>query len=97
MHPEVSFRQWNDGTAIMLPKKSRSGQAVRQRLICTRFGPDAFRNIRGQYLVRNVGHDDIADAFAALWTADRKLRGQAICIPQNPPTDEFGLRMEMWY
>jgi predicted RNase H-like nuclease len=43
-----------------------------------------------------VGDDDIADGFAALWTAERKYRGQAIVIPANPPVDEFGIRMEIW-
>jgi len=48
------------------------------------------------YAVGQVGHDDIADAFAALWTAERKLLGQAIPIPANPPVDQLGLRMEIW-
>jgi len=39
--------------------------------------------------------DDIVDAFAALWTAERIHRGEAMSIPPIPPLDSHGLRMEM--
>jgi predicted RNase H-like nuclease len=39
--------------------------------------------------------DDIVDAFVALWTAERIGCGAAISIPERPPLDSYGLRMEM--
>ena len=41
------------------------------------------------------GEDDILDAFAALWTAERIKNGTSQTIPAEPPTDSYGLRMEM--
>lgn len=43
---------------------------------------------RGQYK-----NDDLLDAFAALWTAERIYQGKATELPDNPPTDAFGLKM----
>ena len=39
--------------------------------------------------------DDILDAFAALWTAERIALGISQTIPAVPPKDSFGLRMEI--
>jgi predicted RNase H-like nuclease len=40
--------------------------------------------------------DDILDAFAALRTADRIVRGAAVSFPANPvPIDSAGLPMSM--
>jgi predicted RNase H-like nuclease len=44
-----------------------------------------------------VARDDIIDALAALWTAERIARGEARMLPPQPPVDEMGLRMEMVY
>ena len=40
-------------------------------------------------------HDDLLDAFATLWTAQRLLTGDAMIIPAHPPRDARGLRMEI--
>lgn len=39
--------------------------------------------------------DDIVDAFVALWTAERVARGDAQTLPETPPKDRYGLRMEI--
>ena len=44
-----------------------------------------------------VADDDINDAFASLWTAERILNGSAKVIPDHPCRDPFGLRMEICY
>ena len=93
VHPEVTFRELNGGVSISQRKKSSQGRAARVALI----GAGAFTAVRSRYLVKQVGHDDIADAFAALWTAERKLNGQAVSIPATPQIDSTGLRMEIWY
>lgn len=40
--------------------------------------------------------NDILDAAACAWTARRRALGQAFCLPEQPPIDARGLRMEMW-
>ena len=45
---------------------------------------------RGKY-----GNDDLLDAFAALWSAERVAAGKALLLPATPPIDSCGLRMEM--
>ena len=40
--------------------------------------------------------DDILDAFALCWTARRLAAGDAIRLPELPPHDARGLRMEIW-
>jgi predicted RNase H-like nuclease len=44
-----------------------------------------------------VADDDIYDAFAALWTAERIHAGTAEVIPDVPEIDSFGLEMRMWF
>ncbi|MFL5635521.1 MAG: DUF429 domain-containing protein, partial [Gemmatimonadaceae bacterium] len=44
----------------------------------------------------DAADDDILDAFAALWTAERVARGAAITLPHaDPPMDSVGLPMRM--
>ncbi len=42
-----------------------------------------------------VAVDDILDAFIALWTAKRIFNNSANTIPENPPSDRYGLHMEI--
>ena len=44
----------------------------------------------------SVAADDILDAHAACWTAERILKGEAVQIPPTPEIDAKGLQMEMW-
>jgi predicted RNase H-like nuclease len=94
VHPEVSFAAWAGG-AMLPPKKSRNGRAERRKLIASYFGPDAYDQVRDRFLVKHVAHDDIADAFAVLWTAERVARAAARTLPAAPPRDSHGLRMEI--
>jgi len=45
---------------------------------------------RGRYAA-----DDLLDAFAALWTAERVAAGREIVFPADPPVDACGLPMEI--
>jgi predicted RNase H-like nuclease len=96
VHPEVSFSAWA-GAPIIAGKRTKAGAAERRRLIDRHFGLAAFDTIRGRYLKGQVADDDIADAFAALWTAERIATGEARAIPETPPTDGAGLPMRMVY
>jgi predicted RNase H-like nuclease len=42
-----------------------------------------------------VGRDDVLDAMAVCWTAERVLRKKEIRVPGEPVRDSRGLRMEI--
>jgi predicted RNase H-like nuclease len=96
-HPEVTFAEWN-GTPIPLRKKSPEGRAARQALIAAAYGDAAFDRLWRQ--LREAGHsvpaDDLADAFAGLWTAERLLGGSAVSLPDPPQVDACGIRMAIF-
>jgi predicted RNase H-like nuclease len=97
IHPEVCFWAWNNKRAMSYNKKSSGGRAERHELVVKHFGIEAVEETRAKYLVKCVSHDDIYDAFAALWTAGRILEDKAGVIPDPSPCDVMGLHMEMWY
>ncbi|MEA2463634.1 MAG: hypothetical protein QOJ98_1381 [Acidobacteriota bacterium] len=96
VHPEVSFAAWK-GAPIVEPKKKRPGFSVRHDLVSRHFGSGAYAAVRPLYLRKNVANDDILDAFAALWTAERIVLGDAKSLPADPPIDSAGLPMRMLY
>lgn len=97
VHPELSFWAWNGWKPMSMAKKKSEGKAQRRRLIDAYFGNEIFQSIRSGNCKKDVADDDINDALAALWTAERILEGKAQRIPEMPPSDSCGLRMEMWY
>jgi predicted RNase H-like nuclease len=94
VHPEVCFCAWNNNVAMVHRKKSSDGRAEREVLVEPRYGKEyqAARSSlpRGQY-----SNNDLLDAFAALWTAERVAAESATVLPANPPLDSHGLRMEI--
>lgn len=96
VHPEVSFTAWKKGP-MLFPKRHRQGHKDRRDLIAGYFGPDAFDSVRAQLRGEKVAADDIADAFAALWSANRILMGAAARFPESPQFDSLGLPMQIWY
>jgi predicted RNase H-like nuclease len=97
VHPELSFRAWNDLEPIVAPKKKRVGAEMRLRLVTEHFGERAFDTVRLRYTRKDVADDDILDAFAALWTAERIWNEEAEVVPVDPPQDSRGLPMRMVY
>ena len=61
------------------------------------FGPNIFDLVRQQFSGSHVSNDDINDALAALWTAERLFIGKAKVIPDMIEFDSLGLRMGIWY
>jgi predicted RNase H-like nuclease len=92
VHPEVSFTLMNQGVPMPHPKKSAEGREERRLLLRAHFGEAVDRALADRRRLRCAA-DDILDAFAALWTADRIRRGEVVTLPPEPPVDEFGLRM----
>jgi predicted RNase H-like nuclease len=95
VHPEVSFHAWNESEPIVAAKKSKQGAETRLRLVANHFGERAFDTVRARYPRKDVADDDILDAFAALWTAERIHNGEAGVLPSDPPIDSAGLPMRM--
>lgn len=94
VHPEVCFYFMAGGRPMRHSKKRRAGREERRRLLTRHFDREVDR-VLGGVPRSGCGSDDVLDAFAALWTAIRIVRGQAVTVPENPGVDRFGLPMEM--
>lgn len=93
VHPESSFAEWNGGLPVAAGKKTREGRAHRARLVDARW-PGLREAFLALTLRREVAEDDVLDAFAALWSAERHARGAALCLPSGlAPRDARGLSM----
>ena len=93
-HPEVCFFFLNDQRPMTSPKRTADGRAQRIGALRSWCGDRIDHALQDR---RKLGckPDDIVDAFAALWTAERIIHGTEVSIPPDPPTDAYGLRMEM--
>ena len=94
VHPEVSFYFLADKHPQQHSKKSKIGREERCALLEPMFGQ------RLRAALKELGkpacaEDDVLDAFAALWTAERIASGVSQTIPSAPPRDTFGLLMEI--
>jgi predicted RNase H-like nuclease len=87
----------NQGEPIIESKKSHQGMNIRLDLIKGYFGERVMRSIRQKHPSSLVADDDIYDAFAALWTAERIHLGIAKSVPEHPEIDSCELPMAMWY
>jgi predicted RNase H-like nuclease len=85
-HPECSFLTLNEG-APLPSKKTEAGRAMRRRLVALHFG-DVPPTPSGAAV------DDVLDAFAALWTAERWRAGNAIVLGDGS-RDDRGLVMRI--
>ena len=94
IHPEVCFYFWNGRRPMAHAKRTPEGLAERRALIESEFGP--VLNELWRSVPRGVAAmDDLADAFAALWTANRIASGSALTVPAAPPCDRFGFPMQI--
>ena len=98
IHPEVSFACWQ-GAPTLEAKREVRGQEQRRALIARHFGAEAFASVVAQLGAgaANATADDIADAFAALWSAERLHAGTGQRLPHDAAFDSFYLPMHIWY
>jgi predicted RNase H-like nuclease len=96
IHPEVCFAAWQ-GRPMLYAKRDPRGHDERRALIAAFFGGAAFESVEAQLCGQKVALDDIADAFAALWSANRIDQGTADRFPVEETVDAFGLPMHIWY
>lgn len=95
VHPELCFYHWADRNPMRHPKWTGFGFAERLELVRAAFGRTA-EEIRESIPQKEVNDDDILDALAALWTAQRIYSGTAVTIPDGvEQVDEYGLPMRM--
>jgi predicted RNase H-like nuclease len=94
VHPELSFREMK-GRSMAHNKKGSQGRLDRIQALEDRLPGFSRRNL--DIRPAGVGADDLLDACAAAWTALRIAVCEAVRFPSDPPRDQKGLRMEIWY
>jgi predicted RNase H-like nuclease len=97
IHPEVSFAAMNGGAGIAPSKKTREGARYRATLLCGQFGMPAVSNLVEQVSKGDADPDDVLDALAAFWSAQRIADGTAQSLPAVPVMDSKGLRIAIHY
>jgi predicted RNase H-like nuclease len=95
--PESSFAAMA-GRPMTHAKRGVTGIMDRSELLMAAGFPDPLR-LRGGWPTSLVAIDDILDAHACCWTAQRIFEGGAVRLPvESPPEhDRRGLPMEIWY
>jgi predicted RNase H-like nuclease len=96
VHPEVSFYGLA-GHAMTCPKKRPIGREERRKHLGKVFALDTIEEVRKAYPRASVGHDDVLDAFVALWSARRIATGAAVRLPPTEQLDGEGLAAAIWY
>jgi predicted RNase H-like nuclease len=96
VHPEVSFAEWR-GEPMPHRKQSPKGREERASLIRGSFGEGALEKAWSAVRGSGVAHDDVVDAFAVLWTAERIFQGVARRLPEAAVADSCGLPMRIWF
>jgi len=97
-HPEVCWTAMNDGEPMQYGKKFLAGRLERLASLQERFGEEGvtiFEAAKQRFRRYEVALDDILDAFACLWTAERVESGRAVGLLANPPIDSVGIPMQM--
>jgi predicted RNase H-like nuclease len=99
VHPELAFWAMNGSAPLSLPKKVKGsphppGLDLRRTLLAKAGFPLAALP-EARYRAMDVGADDLLDACACAWSARRIAEGRNVRLPENPPRDARGLRMEI--
>lgn len=95
IHPEICFWALNGGRPMQHNKKSVPGQAERHNLlvgVLSNLDDLLAQAPSGGYVM-----DDAYDAIVAAWTAAQAVIGKGATLPEKPPLDAKGLRVEMLY
>ncbi len=96
VHPELSFLAWAGHATVVHGKKTAEGRSARERVV-RRLWKRELEAALAALPRPGWAMDDLLDAFAALWTAQRIAAGIAGFIPREPPKDRFGLQMEITF
>jgi predicted RNase H-like nuclease len=96
-HPELAFLAMNGGQPLPASKHEAAGLELRRLLLERELGVSLREFVLATRRWRGVALDDVYDALACLWSAQRMLAGMAQRVPADPPADRFGLPMEINY
>jgi predicted RNase H-like nuclease len=94
-HPEMSFWAMNGKAEMIFPKRKSQGFAERCNILYQNGFDLAFLTARVDS-ARNYKRDDLTDACAAAWTAERILKKTAIRFPELSVVDDHGIEMAIW-
>jgi predicted RNase H-like nuclease len=99
VHPEVSFSALNGGIGkgLAFKKKSQEGAVIRTALVSAVFGSENVAQLLQSVPRPQAATDDVLDALAALWSAERIASGKSSCLPTPPDSDATGLTTAIWY
>ena len=86
-HPELAFATLA-GRPMRHPKRTPEGARERRRAL-----RPFFRRLPDP--PRGAARDDLLDACVLAWTAARVAEGASLRVPDGPPLDSRGLRMEI--
>lgn len=92
IHPEVSFAAMQ-GSPLAEPKTSWNGLHIRRYLLRAS-GVDVPDRLPS---IGVVPAEDLLDAAAAAWTANRIATHTAMALPQTPPIDASRRAIAIWY
>lgn len=92
VHPEVSFKAMA-GQYLRFGKKTWNGMVERLALLTEAgIGLPLGLQIDG-----STAPDDVLDAAAAAWSAERIARGTALTLPEKPDAFYEGRPVAIWY
>jgi predicted RNase H-like nuclease len=90
-HPELAFTLLA-GRPMRHAKRAPEGKTERRRAL-GRIPGRPFARLRDP--PRGAAVDDLLDACVLAWTAARVAQGESLRLPDSPPVDSRGLRMEI--
>ncbi len=96
IHPEISFWALNNKKPMQHNKRKLTGRKERVKLLTAIFS-DLEEIVVEAHEHRETTPDDILDALVAAWTAGQAVIGKAKTLPEKPPLDSKGLRIEILY
>lgn len=94
VHPELSFMQMAGGKAMKDSKTTAAGLGARRRLLAKHYAPWLTQALADRRALGSA-EDDVLDAFAALWTAERIAAKEQLRVPARLQRDEYGLRIQI--
>ncbi len=95
VHPEVSFWAMNGQQAMRHSKRKREGLEERLNALSSHFSniPELLASVDSAW----AKPDDLLDAAAAAWSAERIAGGDGTCVTDSVQIDTKDLRMNIFY
>jgi len=95
VHPELSFTMLAGGVPLPAAKRTAEGQRLRRETLAAAFGAHVVDAAVAGRDRRTTQADDVLDALAVLWSAERLMRGEAEVLGDPAARDATGLVMRI--